>query len=184
MSNCKADPGFMNVCVTLKVHPSMLRHVALLEAPQRLGCNALESQIVWSFALREGLLLISCSLSTGLLLPRRHCPIHTGSWCHLLAELSHFWPVVLFLGYLAAFSVFGMKSIKTHFPFFFRSVLQKSVSSLNAWSPITTTLTGHGNTPVGMWRWNELGSINSDPKRGLDRRPYCFFQCLLRADSL
>lgn len=47
----------MNVCVTLKVHPSMLQHVALLGAPQRLGCNALESQIVWSFALHEELLL-------------------------------------------------------------------------------------------------------------------------------
>lgn len=68
--------------------------------------------------------------------------------------------------------------------FFFRSALQKSVSFLNDWSLITTILTGQGNTPVGMWHWNELGNINSDPKRDLGRRPYCFSRCLLRADSL
>lgn len=41
---------------------------------------------------------------------------------------------------------------------------------------------GQGNTPVGMWHWNELGSINLDPKQDLGRKLYFFFQCLLRAD--
>ena len=68
------------------------------------------------------------------------------------------------------------------FPLFCRNVLQTSVSFLNDWSLITTILTGQGNTPVGMWHWNELGSINLDPKQDLGRKLYFFFQCLLRAD--
>lgn len=68
------------------------------------------------------------------------------------------------------------------FPLFFRNVLQTSVSFLNDWNLITTILTGQGNTPVGMWHWSELGSINLDPKQDLGRKLYFFFQCLLRAD--
>ena len=68
------------------------------------------------------------------------------------------------------------------FPLFCRNVLQTNVSFLNDWSLITTILTGQGNTPVGMWHWNELGSINLDPKQDLGRKLYFFFQCLLRAD--
>lgn len=63
-----------------------------------------------------------------------------------------------------------------------RNVLQMSVSFLNDWNLITTTLTGQGNIPVGMWHWNELGNINLDPKQDLGRKLYFFFQCLLRAD--
>lgn len=64
------------------------------------------------------------------------------------------------------------------------NVLRTSVSFLNDWNLITTILTDQGNTRVGMWRWNELGSSNLDPKQDLGRKLYFFFQCLLRADLM
>lgn len=100
------------------------------------------------------------------------------------SRMVNFWPRASFTWLPhCPFGVWNEKH-KNKFSFFFRSASQKSVSFLNDWNLITTIPTGQGSTPVGMWHWNELGSINLDPKRDLDRRPYCFFPCLLRADSL